>query len=67
MRGANFDGRTDGWTDGWTEHFVFPDLPEHTTTRDASDPKIRATVQYLFYMSLRTVITTVCGCVHVRD
>ena len=27
-RGTNFDGRT--------VHFVFPDLPEHTTTRDTS-------------------------------
>ena len=45
MRGTNFDGRmngwTDGWMDGWTVHFVFPDLPEHTTTRGASGPKIR--------------------------
>ena len=43
----------DGRRDGGTGHFVFPDLPEHTTTRGASGPKIRnlvtilATVQYL--------------------
>ena len=65
-RGTNFDGRMNewmdgrmngwmnGWMDGWTDertvHFVFPDLPEHTTTRGASGPNIRATVQYLFYM-----------------
>ena len=36
------DGRTEERTrDGVTGHFVIPDLPEHTTTRGASGPKIR--------------------------
>ena len=63
-RGVTFDGRRDAWTDGGmdgTVHFVFPGLPEHTTMRDVSDPKIRnlirttilAIVQYSFYMDLR--------------
>ena len=43
------DERMDGWTDErmnvWTEHFVFPDLSEHTITRDVSGPKIRNIVQ----------------------
>ena len=35
------EGRREGRTEGRTGHFVFPDLPEHTTTRGASGPKIR--------------------------
>ena len=42
LRDVNFDGQTDGGT----EHFVIPDLPEHTTTCDPSGPKIRNSVLY---------------------
>ena len=67
MRGTNFDGRMDGGT----VHFVFPDLPEHTTTRDASGPKIKHSVSLfslpiLFNQIDLTHHTTVCVCVHVR-
>ena len=55
--------------DGWTGHFVFPDLPEHTTTCGASGPNIRnlvpdSTVHILHGPYF--VITTVSGFVHVR-
>ena len=74
-RGANFtnfanllDGGTDGRRDGRTGHFGLPDLPEHTTTRGASGPKIRNLIkQYSTHFTWTFVITTVCGCVHVRD
>ena len=62
------DGGTDGGTDGRTGHFGLPDLPEHTTTRGASGPKIRNLIkQYSTHFTWTFVITTVCGCVHVRD
>ena len=72
-RGANLvdgrtEGRRDGGTDGRTGHFGLPDLPEHTTTRDAFGPKIRNLIkQYSTHFTWTFVITTVCGCVHVRD
>ena len=60
---------TDGRTDGRTGHFVLPDLPEYTTTRGTSGPKIKNLVprQYSTYFTWTLVITTVCGCVRVRD
>ena len=49
--------------DGGTGHFALPDLPEHTTTRGASDPNIRnlvprfySTVQLITFDQKRLIV-----------